>query len=119
MAEYKIEAFADLNELKTKVAMYEVLSPLGEVVTKAKSLAPRLDSLNDKTICEAWNGSFRGEKTFPIIRELLQKRYPEIKIIPNAELPTLNFVQIESSLEALPDTLLQKRCEALITGNGA
>ena len=32
-------------------------------------------------------GHWREQETFPIIEELLKKRFPDIKIIPGAELP--------------------------------
>lgn len=97
---------------------YEVLRPVGEVTRTAVKSAPRLDTLDGKTICEAWNGLFRGEKTFPRIRELLKKRYPNAKFVPYNELPSLNVVTVEEGLKALPDVLRQKGCDALIAGNG-
>jgi len=97
---------------------YEVVRPVGEVTVKAQHPAARPDTLDGKTICEAYNSIFRGDITFPKIRDLLKKRYPEVNIIPYTEMPTLDVVRIDEQLKALPDVLSQKRCDALITGNG-
>ena len=97
---------------------HKVVRPTGEVTVKASHLAPRPDTLNGKTICELNDGVFRGEMTFPRIRELLKKRYPEINIVPYTEFPPLDVVRkIEEVLQVLPELLRQKNCDALIAGN--
>jgi hypothetical protein len=96
----------------------EVVHPVGEVTVKPARLAAPLDSLDGKTICEAYNGMFRGDKTFPKIREMLKRRYPKINIVPYSELPPLDIVRIEDELKRIPGILRQKRCDALIAGNG-
>lgn len=99
-------------------SIYEVVAPLGQPAFKAGCLAPRLPDLNGKTICEVSNGLFKGESTFPKIRGLLKKQYPDVKIIPYTKFPILDIAQIERSLEALKDALAQQECDALISGNG-
>ena len=61
---------------------------------------------------------FQGDKTFPRIREILKRRFPNLQIVPYSELPPLDIVRIEEELRRMPDVLRQKRCDALITGNG-
>ena len=48
-----------------KEGVYKVVSPLGEPVTKMITMAPRLNTLEGKTIGEIWNGGFRGDESFP------------------------------------------------------
>ena len=98
--------------------LYDILSPVGETTVDAGHVAARLNTLNGKTICEVWNGLFSGEKTFPKIRALLKKRYPDINIIPYTELPIVDIVRTEKALESLHEALLQKGCDAIIAGNG-
>ncbi|MBI2906702.1 MAG: hypothetical protein HYX92_03480 [Chloroflexi bacterium] len=102
--------------------MYEVLSPLGEPTVQALGVAPRLSDLSGKTICEIWNGSFRGDVTFPMIRQLLLKRYPAAKVVPYTEFPTTDVQGITTQLlKRVEDTValaIQKGCDAVITGNG-
>lgn len=101
-----------------------VVSPLGESITqKTTRLAPRLDTLNGKTVGEIWNGGFKADVMFPIIEEMLRARYPEVRFIPYTEFPAVTIASLESvkkagTLEAVRSALLEKGCDAVITGNG-
>ena len=55
----------------------DVISPVGIQTLEQKSIARRLPDLAGKTVCEVWNGVFKGDDTFPIIRELLRKNFPD------------------------------------------
>jgi hypothetical protein len=101
----------------------EVMVPSGEQVVKKRNLSPRLDTLENKTICEVWNSGFLGETSFPIIREMLQKRFPGVKIIPYDELPRTPIIAFSpknkmATLEGVRVALKERGCDALITGNG-
>ncbi len=105
----------------TKEPVYEVVSPLGESTTKVRSLAPSLETLEGKTICQLWNKMFQGEVTFPIIEELLSKRYPGIKFVSHAEFGGTHGPDEETEramMESLPGKLKAYRCDAVISGNG-
>ncbi len=74
----------------------EVFSPIGvEVVTKGKS-APRLETLDGKTVGETWNEDFKGDVTFPVYRETLDSGYT-------------HFATREITLPAAWETLLAGR----------
>ena len=45
---------------------YEVVWPLGKSVYEIASLADHNSDLSGKTICELWDGVFRGAEIFPI-----------------------------------------------------
>lgn len=104
--------------------VYEVVSPLGEISgVKAVPLTPRLATLSGKTVCELYSSSFRGDVTFPIIRELLQKRYRDLKVIPYTEFPETVFKgvtegQMRKMRETIVAMMLKKGCNAVIAGNG-
>lgn len=101
-----------------------VVSPLGEpLASSANTATASLDTLNGKTVGEVWNGSFEGQVSFPIIRKLLKKRFPEVNIIPYTEFPLFPVTSLspqrkEENLEALRIALAAKKCDAVITGNG-
>jgi hypothetical protein len=101
---------------------YEVVSPLGERDIKWIDMAPRLDTLEGKTICELWNRSFKANITFTAIRELLQKKYPGVKIIPYTSMPHHHLLEnpgvTNAESEALIAALKAKGCDAVISGNG-
>src|SRR4030095_5509562 len=65
----------------------DVLSPAGDETITRKTAAPGIDTLDGKTIAEVWNGVYKGNETFPVLRELLKQRYPGVKIIPYTEFP--------------------------------
>lgn len=102
----------------------KVVSPVGESVVEKKPLAPRPDTLEGKTVCEVWNAGFMGEVVFPIIEEMLRERYPGVKVIPYTEFPLTSIHALHpetqaETLEAVRVALLEKGCDAVITGNGA
>lgn len=105
-------------------AGWKVVSPVGENVTeKTTPLAPRPDTLNGKTVCEIWNGGFKADVMFPIVEKMLKERYPGVTVIPYTEFPAVTIASLESSkkagtLEAVRAALVQKSCDAVITGNG-
>ena len=122
----------------------EVTDPRSVVPTKFQN-APRLADLNGKTICEwiSWRQQFSGadkpgqaktltghwreQDTFPVIRELLKKRYPDIKIVPGEELPCFEdfgtgFERQRSQQDKLDDVtkaMKEKGCDAVLLGNGS
>ncbi len=100
-----------------------VVSPAGIEAVDLKHSAARLDDLNGKTVGEIWNGVFKGDITFPVIRRLLKDRYPRLNIIPYTEFAHLsgNDHPAQQWERARRNATLAraKGCDALITGNGA
>ena len=100
-----------------------VVSPLGLEAVRRTATAPRLADLNGKTVGEIWNGVFKGDVTFPIIRKLLLKRYPGLKIIPYTEFPHIpgadNPPAQRERARHIAQLAKEKHCDAVITGNGA
>ena len=101
----------------------EVVSPLGLDVVTSSGRAKRIGDLNGKTIGEIWNGVFKGDVTFPIIRKMLQDRYPALKIVPYTEFPHApgsdNPTQQRERAKQIAALAKQKGCDAVISGNGA
>jgi hypothetical protein len=105
-----------------KMAIFEVIRPVGIKSVKKQNIAPRLDTLDGKTICETWNRDFKGDTMFPIFRELFKKRYDGVKVIPYTEFPssplsgTPEFQREVSQQIAL--LAKERGCDAIISGNG-
>lgn len=101
----------------------EVVSPLGLEVVKQSGAARRLDNLNGKTVGEFWNGVFKGDQTFPVIRRLLRQQFPGLKIIPFTEFPHAPGSDSPSKQRELAQRMAalarEKGCDAVISGNGA
>jgi hypothetical protein len=112
------------GDVAAKDALYEAVSPLGDPAVKMTMMAPRLHTLEGKTICEIWNGGFRGDESFPIIEKMLRERYSNLKLIPYTEFPLVTIQSLhpekkKETLEALKVEIKKKGCDAVITGNGA
>ena len=101
----------------------QVLSPAGLAVVAPGGSARRIDSLDGKTVGEVWNGVFKGDFTFPIIRKLLLAKYPRLKIIPYTEFPHLPGSDHPARQRELARRIAviaqEKGCDAVISGNGA
>jgi len=102
---------------------YGVISPAGIEVVQRKAAAPRLPSLAGKTVGELWNGVFKGDETFPILRRALQQKYPGIRIVPYTEFPHFPGDDRPASQRAaalqIATLAKEKGCDAVISGNGA
>ncbi len=92
----------------------EVFDPTGAIEI-TELYAPRLADLSGKTICEANHRGWEGTRIFPYIREQLQKRVPDAKIVPYTEFP--NIFEVQPGV--LYRLLKEKGCEAAIVGNAA
>ena len=101
----------------------EVVSPAGLEAVKTTGAARRIDNLNGKTVGEVWNGVFKGDLTFPIIRKLLKAKYPGVKVIPYTEFYHLPGSDVPAHQRELARQIVatarEKGCDALISGNGA
>ena len=96
-----------------------VMSPLGEYVGKEEALVSRLPDLNGKTVGEVWNGMFRGDVLFPALRELIQKRYQDVKFVTYKEMPAFEvWGNIDQLCQKLKEAIREKGCDVLIAGVG-
>jgi hypothetical protein len=100
--------------------VYPVVSPLGDVTIEMIKMAPRLDTLSNKTVCMVSNNSFKVDVTNPAIAKALQERYPGLKVVPHTELP---YTELPGARPGPPwDTFAGafrgKGCDAVISGNG-
>ncbi|MBI2907841.1 MAG: hypothetical protein HYX92_09320 [Chloroflexi bacterium] len=91
----------------------ELYNPCGALEAPER-YAPRLDSLAGKTICELSNASWEPDRTFPAIREALQRWFPDTQIVPYTEFP-IGLNQIDD--DEIVDVLKQKGCQAVMVGN--
>lgn len=101
----------------------EVVSPVGHPLVSPTAAAKRLERLDGKVVGELWNGDFKGDVTFPIIRKLLQERYPSITVIPFTEFPHThvsdNPTKQRERANEFAALAKKKGCDAVMSGNGA
>ena len=108
-----------MTRLASGASYFEVVSPLGRLVSKAVDLAPPLADLNGKTICELWDWVFKGDKMYPIINEELRKRFPAIKIIGHETMGDTHGNDAREFIAKLPDLLRRHGGDAVISAVGA
>jgi hypothetical protein len=102
---------------------FAVISPAGVQVVEERGVAPRQPDLAGKTVGEVWNGVFKGDETFPVLREMFRKRFPHTRIVPYTEFPFFPgddrpHAQQEVARE-IAALAKEKGCDAIISGNGA
>ena len=90
----------------------EVFNPCG-LSPKTRPHAPRLSELSGKTICEISNGLWESERTFPLIRKLLQKQFSYTSV-PYTEFPVGNH---GIDIDEIGEIVKKKGCQAVIGGN--
>ncbi len=96
----------------------EVYDPTGAIEI-TDLYAPRLANLSGKTICELCISAWESPRTFPRIRELLQKRVPDVKIVPYTEFPRFSRRVYDNEADVLSKELKEKGCDGAIVGNAA
>ena len=90
-----------------------VFEPAGATeVTHA--FAPRLDTIEGKTICELYNDMWQGIRTFPLIRDLLWTQFPTANFIPYTDLPRIPQSVDADSFAPILKALKAKKCDAVI-----
>ena len=96
-------------------SILQVCDPTGAMeITEVH--APRLDTLDGKTICELSNDSWQAHRVLPEIRRLLQERFPTAQFIPYTEFPTGNEgIDTEKAAELVART----GAHAVIIGNAS
>ena len=60
---------------------WEVINPAGVVQIKQAQLAPRITTLEGKTIVLRWNGKHNGDNFLNRIAELLKQNVPSAKVV--------------------------------------
>jgi hypothetical protein len=102
--------------------LYSVVSPLGDCTARMITMAPRLDTLDGKTVGLVWNHAFKADITLPAIGESLKHQYPRITIIPYSEIDAaIRAAARARSLteaEVLQAVFKEKGFDAVISGNG-
>ena len=100
-------------------ATFEVVWPLGKSAYTITPAGAGVASLKGKTVCELWDVMYKGEVVFPLLRELLQERYPGVKFVPYSEFGGTHGAQEVKTIAGLPQKLAQHHCDAVISGIGA
>ena len=109
------------KEIKTKEKEYAVVSPVGRSSVEMIDQAPRLETLDGKTIAVV-GVSFMTRVTHPEIKRLILKNYPNAKVILLDEIgfagPYPAPGVTRKAKEEFQAKLRQMHVDAVISGNG-
>jgi len=98
---------------------YDVLSPLSRKAVKSTAAAPRVPDLNGKTVCELWDVIFRGETIYPLVREHIRARFPDVRFVGYEEFGNFHGAREAEVSAQIPERLRAHKADAVIVGIGA
>ena len=102
----------------TKNAQYEALWPRSPRQAKVKPLAPRLSTLEGKTIAWVWDYVFRGNEVFAQLEDSLKARYPGVKFINWSEFGSTHGSEEREVVATLAQKLKTLGADAVVSGMG-
>ena len=101
---------------KTNDGYYEAYWPRSPRQQRARPLAPRLASLEGKTVAQLWDQLFKGDVVFELLEEALRARFPGIKFVSWREFGSTHGGEEKAALAALPARLRELGVDAVISG---
>jgi len=113
VVEKKVEVSAPVSEVRG----WKLVNPEGVVVVEPIEIAPRLASLEGKTVLLRWNGKHNGNNFLDRIAELLAEQVPTAKIIkmweaiPGSNGYPMKDADFQAALELKPDILIASQAD--------
>jgi len=95
---------------------YRVVWPRGAKTVQATDVAPRLSTLDGKTIGQLWDDLFRGDEIFPILEEELARRFPGVRFVRYDTFGSTHGRDEQRVLAELPGKLKALQVDAVISG---
>lgn len=92
-----------------------VYDPTG-VVEITQTYAPRLDSLDGKTIAFVGNGMWEEDRTFELIGQLIQEKYPNVTIVGQDNFPR-HSDDLTKEDNGIAEKMKELNVDGVIVGN--
>jgi len=96
--------------------IYRVVWPRGARTMQASDVAPRLSTLEGKTIGQLWDDLFRGDEIFPVLERELGRRWPGVKFVNYSVFGSTHGSDERTVLAELPGRLKALGVDAVISG---
>ena len=97
---------------------YSVYWPRSPRQIGLKPLAPRLDTLEGKTVAQLWDFLFLGDEVFALLEEGLKARYPGVRFASWREFGSTHGADERGAIAALPQRLKELGVDAVVSGMG-
>ena len=101
---------------KSNDGYYEAHWPRSPRQQLTRELAPRLDTLEGKTVAQLWDELFKGDQVFELLEEGLKKRYPNIRFVSWKVFGSTHGGNEKAALAALPEKLREHGVDAVMSG---
>jgi hypothetical protein len=101
---------------KTNDGYYEARWPRTPRQQAMRALAPRLDTLEGKTIAQLWDELFKGDVVFDLLEAGLKQRYPGIRFVSWRTFGSTHGGNEKAALAALPQRLRELGVDAVVSG---
>jgi len=101
---------------ETTDGYYEAHWPRSPRQERVRELAPRLESLEGKTVAQLWDQLFKGDVVFDLLEEGLKARFPGIRFVSWREFGSTHGGEEKEALAALPRRLKDLGVDAVISG---
>ena len=97
---------------------YEALWPRSPRQAKVTPLAPRLSTLDGKTVAQLWDHVFRGDEVFEFLEAGLKARFPRVRFVSWRDFGNTHGSEEREVVAALPGRLKALGVDAVISGMG-
>jgi hypothetical protein len=97
---------------------YEAFWPRTPRQVKRKALAPRLSTLEGKTVAQVWDYVFRGDEVFEFLEQGLKARFPGVRFVSWREFGSTHGSDEREVVAALPQRFREMGVDAVISGMG-
>jgi hypothetical protein len=97
---------------------YEVVWPRSQRTAEVTALAPRLASLEGRTVAFLWDYLFRGDEIFPVLERELAARFPGMRFVPFSEFGNTHGADEHEVLDGFAGRFRELGVDAVISGMG-
>jgi hypothetical protein len=87
-------------------------------VVERRDLAPRLPSLQGRTIAFLWDSVFRGDEIFPVLEAALRHRFPDARFVGWDTFGSTFGGEEPRTIAELPSRLRRLGVDAVVSGIG-
>ena len=95
---------------------YEAYWPRSQRQERMRTLAPRLTTLEGKTVAQLWDQLFKGDVVFELLEEGLRERFPGIRFVSWRDFGSTHGGEEKEVLAQLPQRLKALGVDAVISG---
>ena len=97
---------------------YQVVWPRSAKSVEVKPLAPRLASLEGKTIGFVWDYLFRGDEIWPTLKEELSARFTGMRFVDYDAFGSTHGEDEHQVLDSMPGKIRELKVDAIVSGMG-